>query len=98
MNLGELTFFKERPTNSLHDFRNTQIANCDRKHILFIIIYLLYTSYVSTFWGIPARLAAIVVASLLPYGLLVRITSNTEKTYTCYVSTLWSFGARVTPN
>ena len=42
---------------------------------------LCYTCYVSTFWGIPARVTHIVVASL-PYGLLVSISSNPDNTNT----------------
>ena len=40
-----------------------------------------YTCYVSTFWGVRAGVTHIVIASL-PYGLLVRISSNPDNTNT----------------
>ena len=46
-----------------------------------LLTFKWYTCYVSTFWGIRARVTDILVASL-PYGLLIRISSNPDNTNT----------------
>ena len=51
------------------------------ERIVPILYKLKYTCYVSTFWGIRARVTHRVVASL-PYGLLVSISSNPDNTNT----------------